>query len=167
MTSRAHSALVALLVILSVGLVSAALAVIGPTVQSPYQGYKPEASQRERSADTESSNAPAPTGDTPNGNADPPLERRHSIELEEGPYFAEPFETIQIRGNYPTADASTKLRMQRQRGGGWVSWPLPMVPDRADDFTAFVELGEPDRYRLRVVDPQRQGTSNTVVVHIR
>jgi hypothetical protein len=169
MNSRAHHVLVAVLVSLAVGFVSAVVWGMGPTM-SPYEGgdgLTPEASQRDEVTAAETPQAPAPTPDTRNGNAVRPSGPQHAIELEGGPYFAEPFETVQISGTYPTADASTELRVQWQRGKRWVSLPLPTVPDPAGDFTAFVELGGPNLYRLRVVDPQLQVTSNTVMLHIR
>jgi hypothetical protein len=34
-----------------------------------------------------------------------------------------------------------------------VAFPVPAKTDQSGQFTAYVELGQPGRYRLRVLDP--------------
>ena len=73
------------------------------------------------------------------------------IRLEDPPRSAEPFETIRIRGTYH-GGPSTFLRVQRWENDGWRTFPLPTKTDESGHFTAHVELGQPGRYRLRLVD---------------
>jgi hypothetical protein len=58
------------------------------------------------------------------------------------------------------------LRVQRLEGGQWLAFPLPAKTDNSGRFTTFVELGQPGRYRLRVVDPDSGMTSKTFVLVI-
>ena len=51
------------------------------------------------------------------------------------------------------------LRVQRWEGGEWLAFPLPTKTDELGQFTAFVELGQPGRYQLRVLDPDSGVTS--------
>jgi hypothetical protein len=59
------------------------------------------------------------------------------------------------------------LQVQRWEGGEWLSFPLPTKTDQSGQFTAFVELGQPGRYRLRVLDPDSGVRSKTFVLVIR
>ena len=70
---------------------------------------------------------------------------------------AKPFQTVEIQGTY-RGGADTSLRVQRWEGGQLVV-PLPTVTDQAGQFTAYVELGHPGRYRLRLLDPNSGVTS--------
>jgi hypothetical protein len=63
-----------------------------------------------------------------------------------------PFQPVRIEGRY-RGGAETFLRMQRREGGEWLDFPVPTKTDQSGQFTAFVEFGQPDRYRLRVLDP--------------
>ena len=65
---------------------------------------------------------------------------------------ARPFETVQIQGTYP-GEGDIFLRVQRWENGKWLDFPLPTKTDKSGRFTAYVELGQPGRYRLRVLDP--------------
>jgi hypothetical protein len=56
--------------------------------------------------------------------------------------------------------------VQRWEGGGWLAFPLPTKTDKSGQFTAFVEFGQPGRYRLRVLDPDSGVTSETFVLVI-
>jgi hypothetical protein len=91
---------------------------------------------------------PAPT--TPAGGA---------IEVAGGPYVARSFETVRISGTYPD-EGATALRVQRRERGEWVSFPLPFATDAAGNFNAFVELGDPGRYQLRIIAPESGATSD-------
>ena len=80
------------------------------------------------------------------------------IQLENPADAAKPFQTVEIQGTY-RGGADTSLRVQRWEGGEWLDFPLPAVTDQAGQFTAYVELGQPGRYRLRLVDPNSGVTS--------
>jgi serine/threonine protein kinase len=80
------------------------------------------------------------------------------IQLENAADAAKPFQTVEIQGTY-RGGADTSLRVQRWEGGQWLDFPLPTVTDQAGQFTAYVELGQPGRYRLRLLDPNSGVTS--------
>jgi serine/threonine protein kinase len=71
---------------------------------------------------------------------------------------AKPFQTVLIQGTYRGA-ADTLLRVQLWEGGKWLVLPLPAKTDQSGQFTAYVELGQPGRYQLRVLDPGTGATS--------
>jgi hypothetical protein len=75
-----------------------------------------------------------------------------TVQLKDLPDPARPFETVQIQGTYP-GEGDTFLRVQRWENGKWLDFPLPTKTDKSGRFTAYVELGQPGRYRLRVLDP--------------
>jgi len=81
-----------------------------------------------------------------------------AIQLENPADAAKPFQTVEIQGTY-RGGADTSLRVQRWEGGQWLDFPLPAVTDQAGQFTAYVELGQPGRYRLRLLDPDAGVTS--------
>ena len=56
--------------------------------------------------------------------------------------------------------------MQRLEGGKWLDFPIPTKTDSSGKFTAFIELGQPGRYRLRVLDPDSSVASKTFVLVI-
>ena len=57
--------------------------------------------------------------------------------------------------------------MQRwEEASGW-NFPLPTKTDQSGQFTAYVEFGQPGRYRLRVLDPDSGVTSKPFVLVIR
>ena len=89
---------------------------------------------------------------TPSSSAGP------SIQLEDSADAAKPFQTVQLRGTY-RGGADTSLRVQREEGGKWLDFPLPTQTDQSGQFTAYVELGQPGRYRLRMLDPDSDLTS--------
>jgi hypothetical protein len=88
-----------------------------------------------------------------------------TIQLENLADSARPFQTVRIEGTYRSGP-DTFLRVQRWEGGEWLSFPLPAKTDNSGQFTAFVELGQPGRYRLRVVDTQSGVASKTFVLAI-
>lgn len=92
---------------------------------------------------------------------------RHTIELRALSRFAQPFQTVQIRGRYVGRNGPTTLSVQREQHGTWLDFPLPATTDRSGNFNAYVELGQRGRQRLRVVDPQASVVSNVVSVYIR
>ena len=91
---------------------------------------------------------------------------QETIQLENSADSAKPFQTVQIQGTY-RGGADASLRVQRWEGGQWLAFPLPAKTDQSGQFTAYVELGEPGRYQLRVLDPDSGVTSNPSVVVIK
>jgi len=107
-----------------------------------------------------SSAGPSPTSDPRNGSAE-----GETIQVEEIADSARPFQTVRIQGTY-RGGADTFLRVQRWEGGNWLDFPLPTKTDQSGQFTAYVELGQPGRYQLRVLDPNSGVTSNPFVLVI-
>jgi len=91
---------------------------------------------------------------------------RPAIQLNESAYFARPFEMVRVRGRYPRSDFGTKLQVQLRHDHRWMSFPLVATTDRAGRFTAHVEWGASGRYRLRVVDAQRNTVSPVAILHV-
>jgi hypothetical protein len=48
----------------------------------------------------------------------------------------------------------------------WLDFPLPTKTDQSGQFTTYVELEQPGRYWLRVVDPSSAVTSKPFVLVI-
>jgi len=90
---------------------------------------------------------------------------RETIQVEDVPDSARPFETDRIQGTY-RGGADTFLRVQRWEGGEWLAFPIPTKTDQSGQFTAHVEFGKPGRYRLRVLDPGPGLASKTFVIVI-
>ena len=108
-----------------------------------------------------STSTPGASHNTGSGSAE-----QETIKLENSADSAKPFQTVQIQGTY-RGGADASLRVQRWEGGQWLAFPLPAKTDQSGQFTAYVELGEPGRYRLRVLDPDSGVTSNPSVVVIK
>jgi hypothetical protein len=85
--------------------------------------------------------------------------------LDDFPVRARPFQTVRIEGMYRSGP-DTFLQVQRWEGGEWLAFPVPTKTDKSGKFTAYVELGQPGRYRLRVLDPGSGLTSKPFVVVI-
>jgi hypothetical protein len=107
-----------------------------------------------------SSAGQSPASDPRSGSAE-----GETIQLEAPPESARPFQAIRIQGTYH-GGAETFLRVQRWEGGKWLDFPLPTKTDQSGQFTAYVELGQPGRYRLRVLDPDSGVTSTPFVLVI-
>jgi hypothetical protein len=88
-----------------------------------------------------------------------------TIQLEDLPESARPFETVRLQGTYRGV-ADTFLRVQRWEGGKWLAFPVPTKTNQSGEFTAYVELG-PGRYRLRVVHPGSGVASKPFVLVIK
>jgi hypothetical protein len=93
------------------------------------------------------------------------VEGRETIQVEDVPDSARPFETVRIQGTY-RGGADTFLRVQRWEGGEWLAFPVPTKTDQSGQFTAHVEFGQPGRYRLRVLDPGSGLASKSFVIVI-
>jgi hypothetical protein len=89
-----------------------------------------------------------------------------TIRLEDFPDSARPFQTVRIEGTYPSGP-DRFLQVQRWEGGEWLAFPYPAKTDRSGQFTAFVELGQPGRYRIRLFDPDSGVMSKTFVLVIK
>jgi len=89
-----------------------------------------------------------------------------AIQLEDSAVSAKPFQAVRIRGTYH-GGADTFLQVQRWEGGGWVAFPVPTKTDQWGQFTAYVELGRPGRYRLRVLDTDSGVKSKPFVLVIK
>jgi hypothetical protein len=89
-----------------------------------------------------------------------------SIQVENVVDSARPSQTVSIRGTYH-GGANTFLRVQRLEGGKWFDFPLTTKTDQSGKFTAYVELGGPGRYQLRVLDPDSLVTSKTFILVIK
>ena len=106
-----------------------------------------------------------PTNEPSNESTGTGREEEPTIQLADLPGSASPFETVRIQGTYP-GEGDTFLRVQRLEGGKWLDFPLPTKTDSSGKFTAFIELGQPGRYRLRVLDPDSSVASKTFVLVI-
>ena len=89
-----------------------------------------------------------------------------TIQVEDLAASAGPFQTVPESGTY-RGGANILLRVQRSEGGQWVDFPLPTKTDQSGRFTAYVELGQPGRYRLRVLDPDSGVTSKPFLLVIK
>jgi hypothetical protein len=113
---------------------------------------------------------------TPSGGSsitDPPASAPRSgsaegeaIRVEDVASSARPFEAVRIRGTY-RGGAETFLRVERWEDGKWLAFPVPTKTDQSGRFTAYVEFGQPGRYRLRVLDPGSGVTSKPFVLVIK
>ena len=114
-----------------------------------------------------------PTAGSEGGGGGQPDERvaeaggpQRSIELASASYAGTTFETVAISGVLDGAPAGTTLRVQHREQGRWVSFPLPTTTDAAGRFTAYVEMGAPGSYELRVLDPATRRTSRVVTLQV-
>jgi len=89
-----------------------------------------------------------------------------TIQLTDLVASAKPFESVRIQGTH-SGRAETFIRVQRWEGGMWLDFPLLTKTDRVGQFTTYVELGQPGRYWLRVVDPDSAATSEPFVLVIK
>jgi hypothetical protein len=88
-----------------------------------------------------------------------------TIELEGLADSARPLEAVRIQGTY-RGGPDTFLRVQRWEGGKWLNFPLHTQTDQSGQFTTYVELEQPGRYPLRVVEPDSGVASKTFVLVI-
>jgi hypothetical protein len=112
--------------------------------------------------------APTPIA-TPDGGGDhtaasPAAEA--TIQLENSAVSAKPFEAVRISGTYH-GGSDRFLRVQRREKGRWLSFPIPTRTDQSGKFMTYVELGQPGRYRLRVLDPNAGVESKPFVLVIK
>ena len=101
----------------------------------------------------------------PSDKATHPGGQESTIQLEDLPILpglSKPYES-KVR---TAGEGDTFLRVQRREGGKWLDFPLPTKTDPSGRFTAFIELGQPGRYRLRVLDPDSGVASKTFALVI-
>jgi hypothetical protein len=103
----------------------------------------------------------SPASDPRNGSAE-----EQTIQVEDSPDSARPFQSVRIQGTYH-GGADTFLRVQRWEAGKWLDFPVPTKTDQSGRFTAYVELGQPGRHQLRVLDPDSGVRSNPFVLVIK
>jgi hypothetical protein len=127
----------------------------------------------ERAVERTSTQSATPGGLSSSAGRSPPSdprsgspEERQIIELQHLAKSAMPFQTVRIQGMYH-GGVDTFLRVQRWEGGKWLDFPLPTKTDQSGQFTAYVELGQPGRYQLRVLDPNSGVTSKPFVLVIK
>ena len=117
-----------------------------------------------------SSASPAPTkvgteSATPTAVSSSSGSGEEAIQLDDSAISAKPFQAVRIQGTYH-GGADTFLQVQRWEGSKWVPFPVPTKTDQWGQFTAYVELGRPGRYRLRVLDPDSGVKSKPFVLVI-
>jgi serine/threonine protein kinase len=162
-------------------LAAALVAVIAPAtawlISEPTPSAVPTAmTQSSTPGQSSSSAGPAPASDprppasTRTRNADDSTgsdsAEVETILLENSADFAKPFQIVPIRGTH-RGGADTFLRVERWEEGKWVPFPLPTKTDQSGQFTAYVELGQPGRYRLRVLNPDSGVTSEPSALVIK
>jgi len=126
------------------------------------RAFEPTSTQTATSGGLSSSAGRSPPSDPRSGSP----EERQTIELENLAKSARPFQTVRIQGMHH-GRADTFLRVQRWEGGKWLDFPIPTKTDQSGQFTAYVELGQPGRYHLRVRDPNSGVTSKPFVLVIK
>jgi hypothetical protein len=89
-----------------------------------------------------------------------------TIQVEDFPDSAKPFQTVRIEGTYRSGP-DRFLQVQRWEGGEWLAFPYPAKTNKSGHFTAFVEPGQPGRYRIRLLDPDSGAMSKTFVLVIK
>ena len=95
---------------------------------------------------------PVPAASTSTQETGPASPPARSIQLAASVGSTKAYQAARIDGTY-AGGSETLVRVQRWEEGGWLAFPVPAKTDRTGQFTAYVELGQPGRYRLRVLDP--------------
>ncbi len=160
--TRLSLAGLALLAVLDVVLLYVALSTERGDHAPPRQPVGASSGSQVARTSTPTTTATATASNTSRTTA-PPLQH---IELEPLFHFAETFETVRIQGRCFGSHGRTTLQVQLEQHGSWVSLPLPATTDRSGFFSAYVELGKPGQYLVRVVDRQAATVSNVVFVNI-
>jgi hypothetical protein len=109
--------------------------------------------------------SPRPSASANAPGAAPQREPR-GVKLSATSYIGRPFETIAIRGVVPGTRTPAIVRVQQRRDGGWHRLPLPVRTDAKGRFTAYVDMGPPGTYTLRVRVPRTEKTSPVATVEL-
>jgi hypothetical protein len=91
---------------------------------------------------------------------------QEAIQVDGSAFSARPFQTVRIQGTY-AAGTDTFVQVQRLEESRWLAFPLPAKTDQSGRFTLYVELAQPGRYWLRVLDPVSGRTSKPFVLVIK
>ncbi len=116
----------------------------------------------ERPSERPSGESPSPESSSPERPDEQPR-----VEVTSSSVSGAAFETVPIRGVLHGTQDATTLRVQHRQRGRWTFFPLPTTTDARGRFTAYVEMGAPGRYPVRVLDPRTGVTSPVVVLTIR
>jgi len=103
------------------------------------------------------------TADNNNGSG---ATNRRTIQLADSPDSAKPFQTVRIQGHY-RGGADALVQVQHWESGKWLAFPIPAKTDRSGQFSAYVDLGQPSRYRLRVHDADSGVNSEPFVLVVK
>ena len=135
-------------------LVAVNIALVTPLLQSD--------SPDEPAASTEEQDQSAPVGQQePSQQAVRPIVLRSTTRTAQG------LEPVRITGTYSDVPDGTKLAVQWRHGGSaWITLPLPTAVQPTGEFSTYVQLGEPGRNRIRVVDETSGTASNAIVLRI-
>ena len=171
MFDRAVRAAVVLLVLLNAGLFYAVLTRDRtPSADSTPSRVSPTAARSSR-APTTTAAAPSSSAGTPTfpTAASSPQAGADAIVLARKTYEAAPFRVVRVSGTVrtPSPAARDQVHLEVRRGAGWSTFPLPAVTGAEGQFTAFVSLGSPGRYRLRVVAAGGGPVSDPFLVTVR
>src|SRR5215218_6567531 len=90
----------------------------------------------------------------------------NAIQVEDFAGSAKPFQTVAIHGTY-RGGSDTFVQVQHWQAGTWVPFPVPAKTDNSGRFTARVEIPQPGRHRLRVIDLDTGATSKPFVLVIK
>ena len=132
----------------------------------PNSGSRPSTTANSSSTgSSRASQLPPTTPATPSGGTSSSSAAK-SIQVDDSAYSAKPFQTVRIQGTYP-GGPNTFLQVQRLEEGKWLSFPLPTKTDDEGRFTAYVELGQPGGYWLRMLDPRSGVASKPFAVMIK
>ena len=133
-----------------------------PITQSAIPGEPPPTAGAPQGSDPGPPTATATSGDeTGSGSSED-----KTIRVVDPVGSAKPFQIVRIDGTYP-GEAGTFLRVERFEDGRWLDFPVPTTTDQAGKFTAYVEFGQPGRYRLRVLDPESGVKSEPFVLVVK
>jgi len=134
--------------------------VSGAVLQGPTSG--PSAGAGESGGTDPSAVAPTTTASVDNNTGSGSRNRR-IIQLADSPESAKPFQTVRIEGLY-RGGADALVRVERWESGKWLAFPIPAKTDKSGQFAAYVDLGHPSRYRLRVQDVGSSVSSDPFVL---
>lgn len=88
------------------------------------------------------------------------------IEVTSRHYFGRPFKTVSITGVDHGAGAARTLRVEHREQDRWTRFPIPASTRDSGRFTAYVEMGAPGSYRLRIVDVRTNEASPVITLDI-
>ena len=135
-----------------------------PGAPSAISGELPPSADPSQASDSGRSTSRAGSGAGRHTDSDSRTQEAISVSPSAG--SARPYQTVPISGTY-RGGSDALLRVQRWEQGRWRAFPLPAKTDQSGQFTAYVELGQPSRYRLRVLNPDSGVASEPFVLSIK